>query len=236
MKLEVSLRARAGEFLLEAAFESPGGITTLFGSSGAGKTLTLRSIAGLSRPESGLVRVGGRALFDSRAGVDLPVRRRRIGYLFQQYAVFPHLSVAANVGFGLDGSREAVAERVDGLLRLVGLAGYQRRRPRELSGGEQQRVALARALAPAPDLLLLDEPLSALDSRTRRRLRGELRRIHEISGVPMLLVTHNAAEMREMSDWLVLYDAGTVLRSGPIGEVLGEPGSRAAEELLEDTA
>lgn len=234
MSLRAAIRTRAGAFSLDVAFEAPAGITALFGPSGAGKTLTLRCIAGLSRPDSGIIAVGERVLFDSGRQIDLPTRRRRVGHLFQQYALFPHLDVAGNVGYGAPGTRAERAARVEELLELVGLSGYDRRRPAELSGGEQQRVALARALAPGPDLLLLDEPLSALDGRVRRRLRSELRRIHSVTGVPMVLVTHSPGEMRELSDWLVVYDAGRVLRSGSTDEVLRDPGSREAAELLQD--
>jgi molybdate transport system ATP-binding protein len=234
VNLDVALRTRAGTFLLDVVFAAPAGITALFGPSGSGKTLTLRCIAGLVRPDAGRIRVAGRTLFDPGAGVDLPARHRRVGYVFQQYALFPHLDVARNVGFGLRGRREAAAERVAELLELVGLEGYGKRPPRELSGGEQQRVALARALAPRPDLVLLDEPFSALDARVRRRLRAELRRIHDTTGVPMVLVTHSHAEMRELADWLVLCDGGRVIRAGATVEVLREPGSEAAAELLED--
>jgi molybdate transport system ATP-binding protein len=234
VRLEAAIRARLGAFDLDIGFEAPPGITTLFGPSGSGKTLTLRCIAGLTRPSAGRIAIDERVLFDSSRGIELPARTRRIGYLFQQYALFPHLDVAGNVGFGVEGDRQARAARVEELLRMVGLAGYETRRPSALSGGEQQRVALARALAPGPDLLLLDEPLAALDGRVRRRLRGELRRIHELTGVPMILVTHSQAEMRELSDSLVLVEAGRVLRSGPTAEVLADPGSPAAAELLED--
>jgi molybdate transport system ATP-binding protein len=234
MSLDAAVRARFGTFDLDVAFRAPAGITTLFGPSGAGKTVTLRCIAGLERPVAGRIAVDGRLLFDSERGVDLPARARRVGYLFQQYVLFPHLDVGANIGFGLDGSREGRAARIDELLRMVDLAGYQSRRPHDLSGGEQQRVALARALAPGPDLLLLDEPLAALDSRVRRRLRLELRRVHEITGVPMVLVTHSQTEMRELSDWVVLFEAGRVLRSGRTDEVLRDPGSPEAAELLQD--
>jgi molybdate transport system ATP-binding protein len=232
LRLEVAIRTRAGDFNLAADFEAPVGITTLFGPSGAGKTLTLRCIAGLNRPDGGRIGLRGRILFDSETGVDLPTRLRRVGYLFQQYALFPHLNVLGNVTFGLDGRADERGARAAELLRLVGLTDYERRRPRDLSGGEQQRVALARALAPAPELLLLDEPLSALDDRVRRRLRTELRRVHEVTQVPMVIVTHNQAEMRELSDWVVLYDAGRVLRSGPTDEVLRDPGSAEAADLL----
>jgi molybdate transport system ATP-binding protein len=231
--LSVAVRARRGGFLLDARFEAPPGLTGLFGPSGAGKTLTLRCIAGLDRPDAGRVSLGERVLLDRAAGVDLPPRARRIGYVFQQYALFPHLGVLENVTYGL--AALSVAERRERgreLLGRVGLAGYEARRPRELSGGEQQRVALARALAPGPDLLLLDEPFGALDQRVRQRLRAELLGLHESTGTPMLLVTHDLAEVRQLTSHLVLYDAGRVLRAGPTAEVLREPGSEAAAELL----
>lgn len=232
MRLDVRVRLDAGGFHLGVAFEAPAGITALFGPSGAGKTLTLRCVAGLMRPGEGRIVLGDRVLLDRASGVDLPSRRRRVGYLFQQYALFPHMDVAENVAFGVDGSREERQRAVERLLELVGLPGFEHRRPRELSGGQQQRVALARALAPSPELLLLDEPFSALDGRTRRRLRGELLRIHEATGVPMVLVTHDLREVRELAGHVVLFDAGRVLRSGETDEVLGNPGSPEAEELL----
>lgn len=235
MTLEVAIRTRVGAFDLDVAFGAPGGITTLFGPSGAGKTLTLRCIAGLQQPREARIVLSGRTLADSATRIGLPARERRIGYVFQQYALFPHLDVAGNVAFGLGGGRAERLARVESLLELVELRGYGRRRVAALSGGEQQRVALARALAPGPDLVLLDEPFSALDGRVRRRLRGELRRVQAAAGVPMVLVTHSHAEMREISDSVVLLDAGRVLRAGPTADVLGDPGSAAAAELLAET-
>jgi len=228
----VEARLATPTFLLDTAFQGSGGITALFGPSGAGKTLTLRSIAGLARPDAGRITVGERVLFDSGAGVDLPARERGVGYVFQEYALFPHRDVAWNVGFGVRGGRGARRERVRELLELVGLTGFGSRFPRELSGGERQRVALARALAPEPELLLLDEPFSALDLRVRRRLRAELLRIQGATRVPMVLVTHDLAEIRHLADHLVLYDGGRVLRAGPAPEVLQDPGSPEAAELL----
>jgi molybdate transport system ATP-binding protein len=231
--LSASFRIRRGGFDLAARFEAPAGITAVFGPSGAGKTLTLRCVAGLDRPDEGRISLGRRVLVDRTAGLDVPPRERRIGYVFQQYALFPHLSVLENVTYGLAAlPREERRERGAALLERVGLGGYEARRPRELSGGEQQRVALVRALATGPELLLLDEPFAALDQRVRRRLRGELLGLHEATGTPMLLVTHDLAEVRHLAGHLVLYEAGRVLRAGPTGEVLADPGSDAAAELL----
>jgi molybdate transport system ATP-binding protein len=234
MMLEVAASLTAGTFRLDVAFTAPPGITALFGPSGAGKTLTLRCIAGLTRPDRGRIALDDHLLFDSDLAIDLPARSRRVGYLFQQYALFPHLDVAGNIRLALRGTRSQRTARTTELLEMVGLPGFESRSIRQLSGGEQQRVALARALAPDPEVLLLDEPLSALDGRTRRRLRAELRRIHSITGIPMVLVTHSLREMRELSDWLVLYDAGRTLGTGPTADLLREPGSPEAAELLAD--
>ncbi len=233
MTLAVAIAARRGAFTLDAHFEAPPGVTGIFGPSGAGKTLTLRCIAGLDRPDAGRIALGSRVLVERAAGTDLPPRARRIGYVFQHYALFPHLGVLDNVTYGLaDLPRAERRERGRALLAKVGLEGYEARRPQALSGGEQQRVALARALATEPELLLLDEPFAALDQRVRRRLRGELLRLHELTGTPMLLVTHDLAEVRQLTGHLVLYEDGRVLRAGPTAQVLHDPGSDAARELL----
>ncbi len=221
MSIELSIDLRLGDFHLQVAFEVGDGIAALFGPSGAGKTLTLRCIAGLATPQSGRIVVSGRTLFDSVTGIDLAPRDRGVGYLFQQYALFPHLTVEQNVGFGLHRlSKSERSRRVEGMLALVGLEGLGRRRPGELSGG--QRVALARALAPEPDLLLLDEPFAAVDLRTRRRLRAELRRIQEATSTPMILVTHDLAEVRQLSDSLVVIDQGRVLATGATETLLAD--------------
>jgi ABC-type sulfate/molybdate transport systems ATPase subunit len=233
VSLAVDLRLRLGGFELAVSFEAFQGITALFGPSGAGKTLTLRSIAGLTAPDSGRIVLSGRTLLDRDAGIDLPPRERGVGYVFQQYALFPHLDVGRNVAFGIRSRGDERTEKVRSLLELVGLGGDERRRVTELSGGQQQRVALARALATDPKLLLLDEPFAAVDLRVRRRLRAELRRIYDVTGTPMLLVTHDLPEVRELSDSLVLIDHGRVLRSGPTEGVLASA-DPALAELLDD--
>jgi molybdate transport system ATP-binding protein len=233
VSLDVRIRHEIGTFALETQFEVFNGITALFGPSGAGKTLTLRCIAGLTRPREGRIVLSGVPVLDTEAGIDLPSKDRRIGYVFQQYALFPHLSVARNIAFGIPHfTREARAKRVGELLSLVGLAGMSERNPTELSGGQQQRVALARALATEPQLLLLDEPFAAVDLRVRRRLRAELRRIHEATGTPMLLVTHDLNEVRQLSDSLVLLDEGRIVRADKTGKVLGESADPHVAELL----
>ncbi len=210
--LEVTLRHALPNFTLDVAFAVPNGVVAVVGPSGAGKTLTLRAVAGLLRPDAGRVACGGRVLYDRAADVDVPARARRVGYVFQQYALFPHLSVGENVAYGLgDRARGARTARVAELLALVGMPDTERRRPRELSGGQQQRVALARALAPEPDLLLLDEPLAAVDAPLRARLGDELLALHERTRTPMLFVTHDPAEARRVAAVVVRLDAGRVV-------------------------
>jgi len=210
--LQVAFTHRIGSFDLAPEFTAGNGITALVGASGAGKTLTLRAIAGLIMPHAGRITMQGDALFDDERGVRLSPQARRIGVVFQQYALFPHLSVAQNVAYGLthlpEAERQADVER---WLTLVGLETYASRWPRDLSGGQQQRVALARALAPAPRLLLLDEPFAAVDMGLRRRLREELRRLQQTVGTPMVLVTHDLDEVRQLADHVVVLDHGRVV-------------------------
>jgi len=199
-------------------------VTVLFGPSGSGKTTVLRALAGLDRPDAGSIVFEGETWFDAAAGVHVPAQRRGIGFLFQDYALFPHLTVAANVGYGL--GRLPRAERRARVAALAGRLGIERllpRRPGLLSGGERQRVALARALAAEPRLLLLDEPLSALDAPTREALRGELRQLLEESGVPAVVVTHDRTEALALGDRLVVLVEGTVRQVGPVHEVFSSP-------------
>jgi molybdate transport system ATP-binding protein len=199
-------------------------ITVLFGPSGSGKTTVLRCLAGLERPEEGVIRYADEVWFDASAGVYLPPQRRGIGYLFQDYALFPHLSVARNVAYGLRGvPEERRRQRIGDMLELLELTGLENRYPRQLSGGQQQRVALARALVRQPRLLLLDEPLSALDTPLRRPLRAELRQLLEEARVPVLLVTHDRMEALALGDRVVVLNNGHVCQSGPIQEVFHKP-------------
>jgi molybdate transport system ATP-binding protein len=212
---------------IRAALQVPAdafSVTVLFGPSGSGKTTVLRCLAGLERPRSGFIRYGDATWFDAARGVCLPPQQRDIGYLFQEYALFPHLTVASNVAYGLEGLPAAERRRkVRELLDLMGLAGLEERYPRQLSGGEQQRVALARAVARRPRLLLLDEPLSALDAPTREQLRRELRRWLTGLGVPTLLVTHDRVEALVLGDHVVVMDRGRCLQTGPVHEVFSRP-------------
>ena len=233
MSLRVDIRASAGTFELDVSFEMGSRTAALLGPSGAGKTLTLRAIAGLLSPHEGNVVLDGEPLYDSQRSIDVPVRRRRVGYVFQDYALFPHLTVAANVAFGLRGAQKAEAEdvvsRTITLLRLDGLEG---RYPATLSGGERQRVALGRALAAQPRLLLLDEPFSALDVPTRTALTEEFLELRAAIDVPMLLVTHDVGEAYALCDEMIVLDGGHVLQSGPKAAVFNHPTSPQAGRIV----
>ena len=200
------------------------GVTVLFGPSGSGKTTVLRALAGLDRPDGGFVGFEGEVWFDHRGRTFLPPQRRRVGLLFQDYALFPHLSVRANVAYGLHRlPARARAARVAELSERLGIGELLDRRPGQLSGGQRQRVALARALAPEPRLLLLDEPLSALDGPTRELLRGELRHLLEQAGVPAIVVTHDRVEALALGDRLAVLVDGAIRQVGPVHEVFSEP-------------
>jgi molybdate transport system ATP-binding protein len=202
-----------------------GPVTVLFGPSGSGKTTVLRALAGLDLPDAGTISLAGETWLDRARDVAVPPQRRGIGLLFQDYALFPHLSVAANVGYGLHrlsrAARDARVREVAERLRIA--PELLPRRPGELSGGQRQRVALARALAPSPRLLLLDEPLSALDAPSREELRGELRRALEAAGVPAVVVTHDRVEALALGDRIVVMVDGSVRQVGPVPEVFGAP-------------
>jgi molybdate transport system ATP-binding protein len=199
-------------------------VTVLFGPSGSGKTTLLRALAGLDRPEEGAIAFGDERWFDAAGSVFVPPQARGIGFLFQEYALFPHLTVAANVGFGIRArSRPERRARVAELAARFGIADLLSRRPGQLSGGQRQRVALARALAPSPRLLLLDEPLSALDAPTRETLRSELRYQLERSGVPAIVVTHDRTEALALGDRLAVMVDGRVRQVGPVHEVFTSP-------------
>lgn len=229
--LTVQARVRLPAFTLDAGFRVPPGLSVLFGPSGAGKSLTLQAIAGLAPLDEGRVALGQRALVDTAFGVSLAPRQRHIGYVPQQYALFPHLTVAQNVAYALPrprhpwdhAARDARDAQVAALLDLVRLPGFTGRWPRQLSGGQAQRVALARALAANPEALLLDEPLSALDAPTRMAVRDDLRAIILAGGLPSLVVTHDLAEARALADRLVVLVAGRVAAEGPVAAVLAAP-------------
>ncbi|BAH75236.1 ATP-binding cassette domain-containing protein [Solidesulfovibrio magneticus] len=203
------------EFHLDAAFAVSGNRAVLFGASGSGKTLTLRALAGLLRPDSGSISVDGRVFFDSAQDVFVPPRLRRIGYVFQDYALFPHLTVRQNVAFGLSPLTGRLtpqaAEHVQKTLALFGIEGLADLRPARISGGQRQRVALARALVCEPGALLLDEPFSALDIPLRQKVRAELAGILSRLDIPLIMVTHDPADVAFFGGEVVRYGEGRVI-------------------------
>jgi len=200
-----------GTFELEIHEQIEARVVALFGPSGSGKTSVLESIAGLRTPERGTVRIGARTLFDSNAGVDLPAHDRRIGYVPQDLALFPHMNVRHNILYGAASGGNA---QFDQIVVMLELRAILHRAVTMLSGGERQRVALARALMTSPALLLLDEPLAALDLGLRERILPYLERVRDELAISMLYVSHVEAEVRTMADWVVVLEAGHVLRSG----------------------
>jgi molybdate transport system ATP-binding protein len=201
-------------FDLDIAFATDAPFIALYGPSGAGKSLTLQAMAGLLPVRAGLVKLNDRALLDTAAGISVPPEARGVGYLFQHYALFPHLSVRDNVAFGLTSWRRRLkaedAARVDELIESFGLTAMASSKPATLSGGQQQRVALARALACNPQVLLLDEPFAALHSALRRELRAELKRVRAQWGIPAVMVSHDADDVVALADEVYLFDGGRV--------------------------
>ena len=225
-----------GGFHLEAALRAGAGETlVLVGENGAGKTTILNILAGLIHPDRGTIRVDGATYFASALGIAVPAETRSIGYVFQDYALFPHLSVFENVAFGLraQGLRgKAVRERAQDILAGLGILGLAERRPAGLSGGEQQRVALARALVLQPHLLLLDEPLAALDLRTRAEVRAELRRMLQALPGVTVFVTHSPVEAMVFGDTIAVVEGGRISQAGARDELLRQPRSRYVADLM----
>lgn len=223
--LQVEVRAQlAGGFLLDLNISVEPGIVVLFGSSGAGKTTTLNCIAGLTTPDAGRIVRNGRVLFDSAQGINVPVQKRRIGYLFQHLALFPHLTISENIQYGIkDLPRSERDQRTDSILHAFGVHHLRDRRPPAISGGERQRVALARALVTEPDVLLLDEPMAALDTRTRALILNDLRNWSAARPLPILYVTHSRGEVFAAAQRVLVMRAGKIVADGTPQEILQEP-------------
>lgn len=182
------------EFRLDVSFTVGNGFTVLTGASGAGKTTVLKLIAGIAAPDEGLIELDSQTFFDSAGKINLPIQARRVGFVFQDYALFPHLSAEKNIAYGVKSNRKAKTEKASEMLRLFRIEHIKNRLPREMSGGERQRVALARALASDPLIVLLDEPLSAVDVETRAKLLDEIENAQARTNIPFVYVTHNEAE------------------------------------------
>jgi molybdate transport system ATP-binding protein len=208
-------------------------VLVLFGPSGSGKTTLLRCIAGLERPDAGRILYGDEVWFDAAEHRWLPPQKRRVGYLFQEYALFPHLTVEENIAYGLGSlSVREQRERVAEMMELLQIDARRGQRPGELSGGERQRVALARALAPRPRVLLLDEPLSALDAPTRERLRSELRRLLVSFNIPTIVVTHDRLEALALGDQMAVLIGGQLRQVGSVSEVFSRPADVTVAEAV----
>ena len=234
--LQLDIELRVGDFSLDVNLEAGRELISLFGYSGSGKTLTLEAIAGLRKPDRGRIAIDGDTVFDSTNKIDVPAHRRGIGYLIQDGALFPHLTAAQNVGYGLRrASRSDREARVLELLELLDLDGLGDRYPATLSGGQKQRVALARALAPKPRTLLLDEPFASLDASIRETLGNELLRLREELDLTILFVTHQLSEAFSLGERIAVFDGGTILQADSNQTIYRSPRSRRVA-LLTGTA
>lgn len=229
MTLSVRIRHSLPGFTLDAAFDAPPGLTVLHGPSGAGKSSVVNAVAGLLRPEAGRIAVGGRVLFDRARGIDLPSHRRRLGYVFQEGRLFPHLTVRQNLLYGWwMAGRPPTGPRLDEIVEMLGIAPLLPRRPGALSGGERSRVAIGRALLAGPSLILADEPLAALDEARKAEILPCFERLRDAGTVPILYVSHATAEIARLASTVVLMQAGRVMASGPPAQMLGGHGSDMA--------
>jgi molybdate transport system ATP-binding protein len=231
--LSASIRKRrAGAFVLVLSLTAAPGITMVFGASGSGKTTLLRCLAGLLTPDEGQIAIGDRVLFDAARGIDTPAPRRRIGYVFQQLALFPHLTVQQNLEYGLAPIAAALRrERTQAIADSFKISHLLDRAPGAISGGERQRVALARSLVTDPCLLLLDEPLSALDYVTQSRIIEDLRRWNAARDIPVLYVTHSHRELFALGERVIVLHGGTIVADGTPHDVIEAPGHETVAQL-----
>ena len=214
-------------FTLDVRLTAESGILAILGPSGSGKTMTLQSVAGLMKPDEGYVEINGRVLFDSENKINVPVQKRKVGFVFQNYALFPHLNVWENIAYGLkDRPKEEVQAKVEQLLKTMNIDGLEGRYPRQLSAGQQQRTALARALAPEPDVLLLDEPFSALDPLLKERLELELLDLQKVFGGSILFVTHDLNEGYKLGSMVAVYHSGSIIQHDTKENVFSHPANR----------
>lgn len=224
MTLSVTLTHQLPGFRLDLAFDAPPGLTVLFGRSGSGKTTIINAVAGLFRPQSGRIVAGDRVLFDSAQGICLPPHRRRLGYIFQEGRLFPHLTVRQNLAYGRwFAPRSAPHVSMDKVVDMLGIGHLLARHPAQLSGGEKSRIALGRALLAAPSLILADEPLAALDEPRKAEILPYFERLRNEVAVPILYVSHSAAEVARLATTVVVIEDGKSTHQGSAAEVLGDP-------------
>jgi len=233
MSLFVDIKKRLGDFELAVHMETNGGVLGILGASGCGKSMTLKCIAGIEKPDSGRIILNGVTLFDSQKGINLPVQQRRVGYLFQNYALFPNMTVRQNILCGMHAEKDKAKreETLKSLLSLLQLEDVSDHKPHQLSGGQAQRTALARILASRPKLLMLDEPFSALDSHLRMQLQWQMRALLEAYGYDVLLVTHSRDEAYHLSTRIAVMDDGRILCVKPVKEMFADPGSVCAARI-----
>ena len=240
MSIKVDIKKSFGTFTLESSFESEGGVTGLLGASGCGKTMTLQCIAGVQKPDSGLIVINDHVLFDSKKKINLIPQERRVGYLFQNYALFPNMTVEQNIECSLIGnarvnrtkiSREEKKEKIRSIMERMHITGLEKRKPSQLSGGQQQRVALGRILIGSPDIILMDEPMNALDTFLKAKLRQELVEILSDFNKDAIIVTHDRDEAYEMCRHIAIMDNGHIISYGKTKEIFDSPGCRAAAVL-----
>lgn len=231
MSIEVQIRKKLGSFLLDISFQSRARRIGILGASGCGKSMTLKSIAGIETPDEGRIEVEGHTLFDRELRVNLKPQKRNVGYLFQNYALFPTMTVEKNIAAGLEGSRQEKEARVREMVKKFQLEGLEKRLPGQLSGGQQQRVALARIMAYEPDVILLDEPFSALDMYLKDRLQQELMEMLADYKGTVIMVSHNRDELYRFSGELLVIDEGHIVAAGETKELFRNPVSREAARL-----
>jgi len=239
MTLSIAIRKQLGQFSLDIALETGPGVTALFGRSGSGKTSLVNLVAGLSRPDQGRIVLDGRTLVDTERSIFVPAGKRRIGYVFQEGRLFPHLSVRSNLLYGRWLTPQARRwGSLDEVVDLLGIGALMARMPRDLSGGEKQRVAIGRALLSSPDCLLMDEPLAALDRERKAEILPFIERLRDAKRLPIVYVSHSVEEVARLADTVVLIEAGRVAAIGPVGEVfarLDAIGEWEAGAVLEAT-
>lgn len=232
MSLQAVIKKRFSGFSLDVSLNTDGGVMGILGASGSGKSMTLKCIAGIETPDEGRIVLNGRVLFDSEKRINLPPQKRKVGYLFQNYALFPNMTVETNIAAGLSGSKEEKQEAVARMIRLFKLEGLEKRYPSQLSGGQQQRVGIARAVVLNPDVILFDEPTSALDPE----LVGEvLKVIKDIAkeGITMIIVTHEMSFASDAANRVIFMAGGVVVEEGKPDEIFSNPKEERTKQFLE---
>lgn len=227
MSLLVDIKKDFGSFILQSHFESKQGIVGFLGASGSGKSMTLKCIAGIETPDEGKIILNGVTLFDKEKKINLPPQKRKVGYLFQNYALFPNMTVEKNIVAGLNKEKDKAKKQLiaSEMITKLQLTGLEKRKPYELSGGQQQRVALARILVNQPDILLLDEPFSALDFYLREQLVPEMKHLLKIFGKDVIIVSHNRDEIYKLCDDVAILHEGRIQNKGPVKKIFANPGT-----------